>query len=168
MDDAIAVRVLQRGTQLQEKPLHDGNRQCPVALDHRVEWRAIDVLHDEEERIAGIANGVDHHDVRVIESRGRPRLALEPLLHAVVEREVRQHGLDGHLAIQAQVVGEVHDGHAAASDLAADLVLAGGERSDLGEKLGGALGGAGGERTAERRRLRGAARSAEPVFSVDR
>ena len=72
-----------------------------------------------------------------------------------------QHRLDGDLAIEPQVVGEIHDGHAAASDLAADLVFAGGERPQLGEKLYGV--------TARKRHGNGAtARPAKPVLGEDR
>ena len=169
VDDAVVVGVLERRAELQQDSLHDGYGQWRVLADHHVEWSAVDVLHDEEQRIARVPNGVDHDDVGVIESRGRSGLALEPFFHAGVEREVRQHDLDRDPAVQSQVVGEVDDGHAAAADLAADLVLAGGECAELGEELPGALAGEGGRaRVGQRRRVWSAARSAEPVFGIDR
>src|SRR4051812_26268103 len=39
--------------------------------------------------------------------------------------QLRQHGLDGDLAIEGDVVGEVYRRHAAASQLPEDLVIAG-------------------------------------------
>ena len=58
----------------------------------------------------------DVHHVRVREAGGRARLLDEALLERLVVREVPVHDLHGDPALQTQVGGEVHGGHAAAGD----------------------------------------------------
>ena len=125
--DPLIVRVLQGVAELDEEPLDDANGKRGVRSDQGIERRAVHELHDEKQRIAFVADRVDHDDVRMIQLRRRPCLALEPLFHSFVEGEVRQHGLDRHLPVQPQVIREVDGGHTPTSDLFADLVLAGGE-----------------------------------------
>ena len=122
--DALVVRVLERARELHEQVLDDWDRKRCVLADDLLEGRALDELHDEEQQLGVVADRVDDDDVRVVELRRGARLALEAVFHAVVESQLRQHDFDGHLAVEPQVVREVHGGHATASELAADLVLA--------------------------------------------
>ena len=48
----------------------------------------------------------------------------EPLLGGVVAGQVGRQDLDGHLALQARVVGRVHHPHAAVAEFGADRVRA--------------------------------------------
>ena len=57
------------------------------------------------------------------EGRGRLGFALEPLDHAFALHDVRQHRLDGDLAIQGEVETQVHGCHSTATQLAVDVVL---------------------------------------------
>ena len=74
-----------------------------------------------------LADVVQSADVRVIE--GRDRLGLAPKA-LESRRRVRERGweeLEGHLSAEAQVLGAIHDTHAALPDLLEDLVV----RDDL-------------------------------------
>jgi hypothetical protein len=58
------------------------------------------------------------------ERRGGLRFALESLHHAFARHQLRQHGLDGDLAVQRKVQPEIHGSHATATELAVDVVFA--------------------------------------------
>jgi hypothetical protein len=60
----------------------------------------------------------------VVELRGSARFLEEAFPHALAVDEPGEHHLDGDLAIEVQVVGEEDSGHAAASELALDVVFA--------------------------------------------
>jgi len=65
---------------------------------------------------------VDGDDVRVVERTAQPGLSQEPLgEQAVAGMELRQL-LEGYLASQVDLTGEVHDRGAAATDLPIDLI----------------------------------------------
>ena len=60
------------------------------------------------------------------ESRaGGSRFAKKPLAHDGIRREMRRERLDRDATIEPHVAREVDDAHAAAADLALDVVLAG-------------------------------------------
>ena len=92
---------------------------------------AVDVLHRDVVDAVLLAGVVDRHDVRVVELRGALGLAQEVLqrLRILLQR-VGQH-LERDDAVEHGVLGLVDDAHAAAAELAEDLVAA---------RLGGARG----------------------------
>jgi hypothetical protein len=80
--------------------------------------RPADQFHGQERGAVGQgAEFVDGRDVRVRQLRGDIRFRHEPLgIHP------RQERLDGHLAVERQVVDGIHPPHAALRDLADDAV----------------------------------------------
>ena len=77
----------------------------------------------------GLAGLVDRDHVGVVDRGGQPRLAQEPLAEALVRGQLRGQQLQRHPALQAQVLGQVDDAHAAAAEQRLDPV-AGQHRAD--------------------------------------
>jgi hypothetical protein len=124
------------------------------------ERRAVDEVHRDEVAVAVGADLVDGDDVGVAELRGGGRLAdeadgvarvVEPLLD----------DLDGDGALEGGVDGLVDGAHAAARELALDVVAADAERGGFGGVVGGRPDDAAEvldvHRSPERRRARPAA-----------
>jgi hypothetical protein len=89
------------------------------------ERSAFDVLHHEEDRVAGASDAVDRHDVRVLERRRDACFALKALDECGVERERSWKNLDGDVSIERALAGAEDDGHAAAAELFVDVVFVG-------------------------------------------
>jgi hypothetical protein len=116
MDDPALVRVRQRAGDVAQhahrlRNAHRARRSQAraqaLALDerHRVEWHA--------GRFAGAEHG---DDVRLLQRRGEPDLALEPL-GADALRELGREELDDDFATEARLVGQEDARHAAAAEL---------------------------------------------------
>jgi hypothetical protein len=121
---AATVGIPERRADLGEDVLHHENRELPELLDDVVERFPLHVLHDEEERRLGLLDRVDRDDVRMRELRGRAGLELEPVRHPLALEQVGRHDLDGDPAIEGDVMRQEDGCHAAAAQLAQDLVLA--------------------------------------------
>ena len=63
-----------------------------------------------------LAGVVDRDDVRVVDRRGQPRLAQEPLAEAHVLGQLRREDLQRDVAVEREVVGAVDDAHPAAAE----------------------------------------------------
>ena len=123
--DAGLVRVGQPG-----QDLHD-DRHLPVVghrrrRSHRLlEVLPLEQLHGDVGRAVGVGAEVEDRDhVGVGHLRhglGFPREALDQL---GVVGNLRHHDLEGHVALEDGVVGEVHHSHRALADRPDDLVLA--------------------------------------------
>jgi len=140
VDYAVTVRVTQRPADLCQNAMDHRDRELPELPHDRVERSSFDELDDAEQQAIDLVDGVDGDDVRMTQPSGGAGLALEPLDHPGAMEHRRRHDLDGDLAIEADLVREVHGGHAAASEFAVDVVRP--ERSlpkALEELLGGAL-----------------------------
>ena len=138
---------------LGEDRLYHGDGKRADVADHRVESPSLYVLHDEVQDVLAFLDGVDGNDVGMAQRRGSARLPFEALDHALPhEQQGRRQHLDRHLAVEGEIVGEVHGGHPPTPQLGEDLVLA--ERCFAqGIELGVVLGG---QWTAHGRRDRGA------------
>jgi hypothetical protein len=125
MDDAVTMRVRECVAHVGENRLHHRDRQRADLAKDGVERPSLHVLHDEVQDAVAFLDRVDGNDVRMTQRGRRPRLAFEPLHHAFSHEEQgrRQH-LDRHFAIEREVVRQIHRGHPAAPQLAADLVFA--------------------------------------------
>ena len=73
----------------------------------------------EVQLVAVLLERVDGRDARVRERRGRARLAVQPGAGRSASVPPRQR-LEGDVAAEPRVVGEIDDAHAAAADLALD------------------------------------------------
>ena len=76
----------------------------------------LEQLHHQERCALVPPDLEDHADVRVVERRRRPRLAHEALDDVLVLRHLLRQELERHVAPQLQVLGLVHDTHAAAAE----------------------------------------------------
>ncbi len=125
MDDLLLVGVVKRVGHLLEN--HDCfvERQPLALLQHFLQRAPFQELHCVPEKLASGRNPVDGNDVGMIQGRGGLRFPLEAF-DAVAERQLRRQHLDGHLAVQGQLVGEVHHRHSAAAERTPNLKLADG------------------------------------------
>ncbi len=107
----------------------DQDRSCLSASkrttvpNELAEGRSMDVLHDERKTVfvQGL-DVVDLHDVGVLELAYQPRFAQQAGERLVVGGRGGSQDLDGHRPIELAVPCQVHDGHAAATELSLDLV----------------------------------------------
>ena len=121
MDDALFVRGFEGFGDLprNEQRLVDGNGPTRDAIGQR---RAVDELHDERGRAVAPLQAMDVRDVRVIEGREDPRLALEARqAFGVTGHDIRQ-DLDRDVALQIRVVCAIHLAHSAGPEKGDNLV----------------------------------------------
>ena len=81
VDDAGAVRAVERVGDLRADAQHVGERQRP-AREARGQRLALDQLHHQVVGVALAADVVQRADVRMVEARDRLRLALEARAHS--------------------------------------------------------------------------------------
>ena len=81
VDDALRVRGVEGVCNLDPEIERDFERERPV-VDAVLQRLAVEELHRDERLALGLADVVDRADVRVVERRGRARLALEALERA--------------------------------------------------------------------------------------
>ena len=128
MDDARLVRGFERlgdlpgdGERLLERQAGSGG---PRAADQRVERVALDQLHGERARGGGVFEAEDLRDVRVVEGREDPRLALEAREPIRVLRKRLGQNLQRDIASKFRVAGAIDFAHAAGAKRREDLVRA--------------------------------------------
>src|SRR5262249_38548489 len=78
--------------------------------------------HRQVEAPRNLARVVDGHDVRMLDRHRELRLPGEALAEALVERELRRDELERDRALEAEIVGPVHDAHPALADQLLDPV----------------------------------------------
>ena len=122
MNDALFVGELDRIADLAqnlEVPVESSPRIVRTRgriVHHHRPSRAFDALHDEHRgAVLGLAQGIDGHDVRMLEPARDPRF-LEELLHRLRGASLRPNGLGRHLAIQGELRGFAHQAHAPLAD----------------------------------------------------
>jgi hypothetical protein len=116
VDQASAVRVLERGEGIGRHGGCGFDRQPGPTGESLTQGAAVDVLHDEEGASGIDAEVVDRHDVGVREPRDVTRLAFEPDLGSPVGRMVLGQHLYGYRPAQPVVEAPPHDGHASVPD----------------------------------------------------
>ena len=98
-----------------------GQRALGQALGEALPF---DETHREIMLAFVLANLEDRHDPRMVQVGGRLGLGMESLDVVVVGKLAGQDHLERDGAIEAHLPGPEHDAHAAAGDLADDLVVA--------------------------------------------
>jgi hypothetical protein len=73
---------------------------------------------------------MNRHDVLMRQRTRGSRFAQEALANGRIGREVWRERFDCHVTVEPDVVREVHDAHAAATDLSLDVVLTGERRGE--------------------------------------
>ena len=87
-----------------------------------VQRTALHQSHDKEDEFLVVPHLVYHDDVVMLQLRRDARFLQKPLGHSRREVEARLHDLDGHASSEAQVGSDVHNGHAATTYLAGNVV----------------------------------------------
>jgi hypothetical protein len=121
MDDPLLVRRLEcfRNLPRDWQRLVNGNRPVRDSFGER---RSFDQLHDQRADTVRLFQAIDLRDVRVIELRQRPGLALEARQAlGVVGKGVGQN-LDSDFASEVPVGGAVHLAHPAFANQGGDFV----------------------------------------------
>ena len=151
MHDARAMGGVERAGHLRDDAAEAVGRDAPVVAHLGGEVAAVDEAHGDEQRAVLLAGLVDGHDVRMLERRRHARLALEALAELRVGGELGDDDLQRDAPTEPPIGGEVDDAHAAAPDLALDVVGAegavlvagsrwrhrtGGGRTGLGSRAG--------------------------------
>ena len=131
VDDAARVRVRERGAERRADPQHVAVRQRAVAQQVG-ERRPLDELGDEVDGVLVAAGLVERDDPGVRQPRGGERLALAAAVGVVADRDP----LDGDVALEVLVVGELDDAHPARAEPPAEPVAV----EDELARIGGARG----------------------------
>ena len=141
VNDPVPVGIPERVGHMRQDGLHHHDGEWADVMDNRIERSSWNVFHDEVQDLLVFLHRVDGNDVRVTERGGGPCLALESLDHPFAhEQQRRRQYLDRHLAVQREVVGQVHGGHPAMTQFGEDLVRAE-RRLTEGVELGVVLAG---------------------------
>jgi hypothetical protein len=118
---ALTVRLVERVGDLRRQLERLADRQR-AALQPVGERFALQVFHDQKVGLVFAADVVEHADVRVVQRRDRPRLALEALSHFGVIGKTRGEYFDGDGPFQSRVGGLVHLPHAALTNQGQDFI----------------------------------------------
>src|SRR5262245_42752033 len=117
MDDALLMRVVDRGADLFED-VHDPVQGQPVFFSqHVTQSAAVEIFHYQVGHSIGSGAGktevgnINH--VRMAETSGGAGFALEPLDKFFVAHELRSNQFQSYVSFSAQVVRQVHRTHAA-------------------------------------------------------
>ena len=121
VDDAVAVRVVERVGDLGGDPQRVLDRELLLAIQPVAQRLAVDERHDVEHRAVHLSRVVQGEDVRMLQVGGGADLGEEP--RAADDRgELGLEDLHGDLAVVPEVVGEEDGGHPPRADLALDAV----------------------------------------------
>ena len=135
---------LESDTQFVDDAELDGhiNRELLLAVQPVAQRFPFDERHREPEPVGRLATVVHREDVGVLQPGGEADLALEPFRPQGVT-QVRMEHLEGDGPVVAEVVREVHRGHAAAAKLALDGIARGETcfelRPEIGRELNAAV-----------------------------
>ena len=94
-----------------------------TALDLVLESRAVQQFHGDEGLALLLADVVDGADIGMVQSGGRPGLALEAVQGLRVLGNIFRQELQSDKAVQPGVFGLVNHAHAAATELLDDAVM---------------------------------------------
>ena len=121
MHKAARVGSIQGARHLREDP-DRVRRVQTAALQTLLEVTPVDVAHGDEENVLGRPGLVDRDDVRMVDRGGQLRLAQEAIAERLVLGEARSEQLEGDLPLEPQILGQVHDAHAAEAQQRLDPV----------------------------------------------
>jgi hypothetical protein len=116
MNDAAGMRGAD-GVGNLNRELEQGVDVDAAALDARLQRLAFEPFHGDERRPLVASDFVDGADVRVGQRRGGARLAQQPILAFARRRRTGPQELQGDMAAEGRVLGEVDDTHPAGAEL---------------------------------------------------
>ncbi len=139
VNDALLVRVGQAGQHRGDDRDLALHVEGGLAAHGLLEVLALQELHGDVGRAIGVVVEVENRDHVGMGHLGHGlRFALEALLQLGVVGDARDHDLQGHVAVELGVAGEVHHAHGALAQRMLDVVLADAPRElfDLGRRGG--------------------------------
>ena len=120
MHQAAGVGGVERGADLVDDTRRSARFEVALRGDQGPEVRALDEPHHDEEHAVLVAGLEDGNDVLVVDRSREPGLAAEALAKARVARMLRANELEGHHALERELLGPVDDTHLSAADDALD------------------------------------------------
>jgi hypothetical protein len=120
--EPLGVCGVERLRDRREKSDRSHRLEAPIALEHLTEICASDVPHREVQLAVRFAGSVDRHDAGVLELRGQPGFAEEPLAEPLVAGELRREQLERHRAVEVLVDREVDRPGASRTEQALDAI----------------------------------------------
>ena len=122
VNNALGVRRFERVRDL-DGQLHQHIHLEGTLADALLKRLPLQQLHGDEIPAVGLSDLVDRADVRVIQGRGGPGLALEALQRRRVFLQLSGQKLQSHVPAEVEVLGLVHHAHATAAELVQDAVV---------------------------------------------
>ena len=129
VDDPFGVGCGEGPGRLSENPR--GLLDLRRAVHQRVQGRAVDQLHHDEWPAFVLPQGVDRADVGMVERRGGPRLAEEPLQPDVVAGVFRRQELQRDLPVELRIARSIDNPHAPPAQLPQHFITGHGRRAAL-------------------------------------
>jgi hypothetical protein len=122
VDEVAPVSRLERAGHLRD--YRDGTIDFEGCLRSKQapKVRPVDMAHGDVEHALRLPRVVDRDHVLVVDARGHARLPQEALAEAIVLGKLGREDLERHLAVHAQVLGQIDDGHPAPRDERLDPV----------------------------------------------
>ncbi len=115
MNYALLVRRHQRLGEW-NREIEDASQRQPSGHDVPAETLTLHQLHRDETDAVFLFDGIEHHDVRMVEPGHRARLALEPGQAVGITRHRIGKHLERHLASEPRVAGAIDLAHAARAE----------------------------------------------------
>jgi len=112
VDDARAVRGLERRADAEPDVHGEAQTEAALFVEGFAQRLAVDVLHDHRLATVVLDRVVDRHHVRIVQSRRHQGLAAEPLGDGALGGEVRLQQFHRHGAVEREVGGHPDVGHA--------------------------------------------------------
>src|SRR5713101_1397127 len=122
MDHAFPMRLPERRQQVAPELTRGVDRQAPMLLQMSLEGVPLQVVHHIEVQALTFIDLVDRNDIGVSQI-GEDASFADELLDGLDRPQLGPQHLDGHGTREGYVAGQVHRSHAAASELAQQLVL---------------------------------------------
>jgi hypothetical protein len=127
--ETARVRPVQRRGDLREDAHGSPRLERSLLVEHPAQVLAVNEAHHLEEDAVLLTGAVDRDHIGVVERRGDPRLGDEPPAESRLVGQPGRDHLDGHDAVEIDVLRPVDDAHAAAAGDGLDA-LAGDHASD--------------------------------------
>ena len=122
VQDAARVRGVERVGNLHGQPQQQADLER-ASVDLARQRAALEQLHRDERAALVLVHLVDGADVGMVQRRGRARLAQEALGRLRIVRAVLRQELQRHAAGQLDVLGQIHDAHAAGAERVEDAIV---------------------------------------------
>ncbi len=128
MDHPGSMHVIERARQHRQEAARRPRLEPPLAMQPLGERLPFHVSHDHQAKPPPLLESEHRDDVRMLEPARDARLAPEPLAVLQHPAKVRTQHLDGHVALERELPGEIDRAHPATCERTLDFVAAGRDR----------------------------------------